>query len=214
MMIKLENVSKTIQSNTVISNISLHLEPGRIYGLCGYNGCGKTMLMRLICGLIIPTEGEVWIHEKKLGVNEDFPERLGVLIENPAFLGGHDGYHNLKYLADINGYITDAEIKDTLQRVGLGDNKKKVKKYSLGMRQRLGIAAAIMEKPEIIILDEPTNALDISGVSMMKEIILAEKERGALIILACHDNSFLREVADQIFYMDNGQIIREETLHE
>lgn len=214
MMIKLENVSKTIQSNTVISNISLHLEPGRIYGLCGYNGCGKTMLMRLICGLIIPTEGEVWINEKKLGVNEDFPERLGVLIENPAFLGGHDGYHNLKYLADINGYITDAEIKDTLQRVGLGDNKKKVKKYSLGMRQRLGIAAAIMEKPEIIILDEPTNALDISGVSMMKEIILAEKERGALIILACHDNSFLREVADQIFYMDNGQIIREETLHE
>lgn len=213
-MIKFENVTKVIQKNTVIRNVTLELHQGHIYGLCGYNGCGKTMLMRLMCGLILPTEGKVLIDDKQLGNDIDFPDRTGVLIENPVFLGGYDGFHNLKFLADLNGYINDDDIRETLDRVGLGDNQKKVKKYSLGMKQRLGIAAAIMEKPEIILLDEPTNALDAAGVEMIEQILLEEKKRGALIVLACHYDQFLRKVSDCIYHIDNGQIIEKELLHE
>lgn len=213
-MIKLENVTKVIQKNTVIRNVSLELHPGHIYGLCGYNGCGKTMLMRLMCGLILPTEGKVLIDDKQLGTDIDFPDRAGVLIENPVFPGGYDGFHNLKFLADLNGYINDDDVKETLERVGLGDNKKKVKKYSLGMKQRLGIASAIMEKPNIILLDEPTNALDAGGVEMVGQILLEEKKRGALIVIACHYDQFLRKVSDCIYHMDNGQVVEKELLHE
>lgn len=213
-MIKLENVTKIIQDNPVIQDISLELKGGNIYGFCGYNGCGKTMLMRLICGLIIPTSGQIWVNEKKVGKDIDFPARTGVLIENPVFLPGFDGYYNLKFLADINAYIDKDAIENTLRRVGLDNNKKKVKKYSLGMKQRLGIAAAIMEKPDIIILDEPTNALDVSGVEMIRQVLMEERERGAIVILACHNDQFLREVSDTIFQMDNGKIMKEETLHE
>ncbi len=211
MIIELKSVTKVLQKAKVIDNISLELCSGKIYGLCGYNGCGKTMLMRLICGLISPTEGEILVDSKKLGDSFDFVPDTGLLIETPAFLKEYNGFQNLSILAGINNKATDEDIRATLEKVGLGDNSKKVRKYSLGMKQRLGIAAAVMEKPSLLILDEPTNALDISGVEMMKKLLKDEKERGALIVLACHDDPFLKEVSDIIYYMDNGKIIREET---
>lgn len=213
MNIKLKNVTKIIGGNTVVNKVNLSMKSGMIYGLCGYNGCGKTMLMRLVSGLIIPTEGEIIIDEKHLGKDMDFPEKMGILIENPAFLGSLSGFENLRLLASIKGHIDENKIKETISRVGLNpDDKKKYRKYSLGMKQRLGIAAAVMESPELIILDEPTNALDSSGVEITKNLIKEEKERGALVIMTCHDNMILEEVCDIVYTIENGSIIKEKIL--
>ena len=199
MNITLNKVTKVIGGNTVTDNVNISMKSGVIYGLRGYNGCGKTMLMRLIAGLIIPTKGVIKYDNKTLGKDMDFPESMGILIENPAFLGGLSGFDNLKLLASIKGTINDETIKKTIRRVGLDpDDKKKYRKYSLGMKQRLGIASAIMESPELIILDEPTNALDSSGVETVKKIIKNEKERGALIIITCHDHTLLEEIIDVV----------------
>lgn len=143
----------------------------------------------------------------------DFPEKMGILIENPAFLGSLSGFENLRLLASIKGHINENKIKETISRVGLNpDDKKKYRKYSLGMKQRLGIAAAVMESPELIILDEPTNALDSSGVEITKNLIKEEKERGALVIMTCHDNMILEEVCDIVYTIENGSIIKEKIL--
>lgn len=215
MTITLKNVTKTIGGNTVADSVNLTLKSGTVYGLCGYNGCGKTMLMRLISGLILPTKGDIFFDEKKLGKDIDFPENMGILIENPAFLGGLSGFDNLKLLASIKGKITDDIIKKTISRVGLDpDDKKKYRKYSLGMKQRLGIASAIMEAPELIILDEPTNALDSSGVEIVKKIIASEKKRGALITVTCHDHAILQEMCDIIYKIEHGKIIDEQVISE
>lgn len=215
MTITLKNVTKIIGGNTVADNVNLTLKSGTVYGLCGYNGCGKTMLMRLISGLILPTKGDIFFDEKKLGKDIDFPENMGILIENPAFLGGLSGFDNLKLLASIKGKITDDIIKKTISRVGLNpDDKKKYRKYSLGMKQRLGIASAIMEAPELIILDEPTNALDSSGVEIVKKIIASEKKRGALITVTCHDHAILQEMCDIIYKIEHGKIIDEQVISE
>lgn len=215
MTITLKNVTKIIGGNTVADSVNLTLKSGTVYGLCGYNGCGKTMLMRLISGLILPTKGDIFFDEKKLGKDIDFPENMGILIENPAFLGGLSGFDNLKLLASIKGKITDDIIKKTISRVGLDpDDKKKYRKYSLGMKQRLGIASAIMEAPELIILDEPTNALDSSGVEIVKKIIASEKKRGALIIVTCHDHAILQEMCDIIYKIEHGKIIDEQVISE
>ena len=215
MTITLKNVTKIIGGNTVADSVNLTLKSGTVYGLCGYNGCGKTMLMRLISGLILPTKGDIFFDEKKLGKDIDFPENMGILIENPAFLGGLSGFDNLKLLASIKGKITDDIIKKTISRVGLNpDDKKKYRKYSLGMKQRLGIASAIMEAPELIILDEPTNALDSSGVEIVKKIIASEKKRGALITVTCHDHAILQEMCDIIFKIEHGKIIDEQVISE
>lgn len=211
MQITVKSVSKTIHGNLVIDNVSLSLESGHVYGLCGYNGCGKTMLMRLIAGLITPTNGTIYIDGKILGKEIDFPTSMGLLIENPAFLGGFSGFDNLKLLSTISGKANEQQIKDALSRVGLiNSDKKAYKKYSLGMKQRLGIAAAIMEKPKLIILDEPTNALDSDGVIQTKNIIQEEKARGALIILTCHDKAVLDDMCDIIYRIENGRIINKE----
>lgn len=215
MTITLKNVTKIIAGNIVADNISLSLKSGVIYGLCGYNGCGKTMLMRLISGLIVPTNGEILFNEKKLGKDLDFPESLGILIENPAFLGWLSGFDNLKLLASIKGKISDDKVKNTIKRVGLDpDDKKKYRKYSLGMKQRLGIASAIMESPDLIILDEPTNALDSSGVELTKKIVAFEKKRGALVILTCHDSAILEELCDVIYTIEHGKIVRKQIFSE
>ncbi|MBE6859439.1 MAG: ATP-binding cassette domain-containing protein [Ruminococcus sp.] len=215
MTITLKNVTKIIGGNTVADSVNLTLKSGTVYGLCGYNGCGKTMLMRLISGLILPTKGDIFFDEKKLGKDIDFPENMGILIENPAFLGGLSGFDNLKLLASIKGKITDDIIKKTISRVGLDpDDKKKYRKYSLGMKQRLGIASAIMEAPELIILDEPTNALDSSGVEIVKKIIASEKKRGALITVTCHDHAILQEMCDIIYKIEHGKIIDEQVISE
>lgn len=205
--IVLDHVGKKIKKSTIIEDINLSFGTAGIYGVKGYNGSGKTMLMRLISGLIYPTHGRVIVNCKVLGKECSFPDRLGVLIENPTFLNSYTGFSNLKMLASINEYINDEEIVESLRNVGLDHlDKRKYRKYSLGMKQRLGIAAAIMEKPDIIILDEPTNALDKDGVNMVRDIIKKEKERGALIILSCHEEAFLREVSDEIYTIENGRI--------
>lgn len=206
-IIECENVTKEIKKQCVINNIDLKLSAGRIIGFKGINGAGKTMLMRLIAGLIRPTTGHITICGKRLGRDITFPESIGILLEAPAFLDAYSGFQNLRMLASIKGKINDETIKKTIQLVGLDpSSKKKYKKYSLGMKQRLGIAAAIMESPDIVILDEPTNSLDSDGVEIVKKIIKQEKERGALVIISCHDINILKNMSDEIYILDKGRI--------
>ena len=205
--IEIKNVTKIIKHNTVIDNVSLTVNSGKITGLKGVNGSGKTMLMRLVSGLILPTSGEIIINGETLGKDITFPRSIGTLIENPAFLDNYSGFQNLKLLASIQGKISDEEIREAIIAVELNpDDKKKFRKYSLGMKQRLGIAAAVMEHPDIIILDEPTNALDSDGVQMVKRILQKEKERGALILISCHDLDVLKELSDVIYLMNVGRL--------
>ncbi|WP_062046892.1 ATP-binding cassette domain-containing protein [Bacillus sp. JCM 19034] len=208
--IKIDNVSKKIKGVTVIHNVSLTLSSGEVIGLRGVNGSGKTMLMRLIAGLILPTEGSIEIDGKQLGKELTFPESIGLLLENPAFLDSYSGLQNLQMLAEIRNDINMTRIQQVLTAVGLSSeaSKKKYKKYSLGMKQRLGIAGAVMEQPDIVILDEPTNSLDTDGVELVKNIVRHEKERGALVVMTCHDTSILDELADKIYYLENGSIVR------
>ena len=206
--ITLERVSKEIKNNMVIQDVSVSFLSGRITGLRGINGSGKTMLMRLIAGLIRPTEGKVFINEKQLWKDISFPESMGLLIENPAFLDHYSGLQNLKLLASVKDVISEDQIRKTIQEVGLNPNdKKKYRKYSLGMKQRLGIAAALMEKPDIILLDEPTNALDSDGIALLRPLLQREKDRGTLILLSCHDFSILEDLSDEIYMMESGRIV-------
>lgn len=208
MNIKISHVSKTIKNNPVIKDISMELQSGAVYGFKGINGSGKTMLMRLISGLIRPTHGEISMNGKILGKDISFPNSIGVFLENPAFLDAYSGFNNLKLLASIKSVASDEDIRNTLLRVGLDpDSNKKYKKYSLGMKQRLGIAAAIMEKPEIVILDEPINSLDEDGVDLVKHIVRNEKERNALVIVSCHDEGILKGMSDEVFLLEQGRLI-------
>ncbi|SDZ68267.1 ABC-2 type transport system ATP-binding protein [Evansella caseinilytica] len=208
--IELEGVYKIVKGVSVIHDISMTITSGQVTGLRGVNGSGKTMLMRLIAGLILPTKGTIKIDGKVLGKDISFPESIGILLENPAFLNRYSGFQNLRMLASIRNNIGDAQINHALHTVGLDaiSSQKKYKKYSLGMKQRLGIAGAIMEQPEIVILDEPTNSLDANGVEQVKHIVRHEKERGAVVILACHDTDILDELADEIHYLENGAVIQ------
>lgn len=209
MIIKIENVSKIIRGNSVIEHISMELASGKVFGFRGINGSGKTMLMRLIAGLIYPTKGQITVDNKILGRDINFQENMGLLIENLAFLDNYSGFANLKLLSSIQDKIDDKQIRRTLERVGLEpDSKKKYKKYSLGMKQKLGIAAAVLEKPELLILDEPANALDEEGVERLKKIVQEEKERGALIILSCHDAYLLEEMSDVIYLLQDGKLLK------
>ena len=208
MNIKISHVSKTIKNNPIIKDISMELQSGAVYGFKGINGSGKTMLMRLISGLIRPSQGEISMNGKILGKDISFPNSIGVFLENPAFLDAYSGFNNLKLLASIKSVASDEDIRNTLLRVGLDPNSdKKYKKYSLGMKQRLGIAAAIMEKPEIVILDEPTNSLDEDGVDLVKHIVRNEKERGALVVVSCHDEEILKGMSDEVFLLEQGRLI-------
>ena len=205
--IEITDLVKDIKGKRIIDHVNLHLESGKITGLKGVNGSGKTMLMRLVCGLITPTSGSIVINGKRLGKDITFPESVGILIENPAFLDAYSGFENLKLLASIKHSVGPEEIHQTIARVGLDpDDKKKYRKYSLGMKQRLGIAAAVMEEPDIIILDEPTNALDSDGVAMLKEILHDQRERGALVLISCHDLPTLQELSDEIYLMESGAL--------
>ena len=206
-VIELKEVVKDIKGKRIIDHVTLHLESGKITGLKGVNGSGKTMLMRLISGLITPTSGSITINGKQLGKDITFPESVGILIENPAFLDTYSGFDNLKMLASIQNRIGEEEIRAILAKVGLDpQDKKKYRKYSLGMKQRLGIAAAVMENPDIIILDEPTNALDSDGVEMLKEILHEHRERGALLLISCHDLATLKELSDEMYLMESGAL--------
>lgn len=207
MKVELKNVSKRQNDVTVLEDISLTLESGTIYGLKGKNGCGKTMLMRMMAGLIYPTSGTVSIDGEILHKDIATPRSIGILIENPAFLPGYTGQRNLELLAGLTGKADRTQIAKTMSRVGLDPNDKRTyRKYSLGMKQRLGIACALMECPDLILLDEPINAIDEKGVPKIWEALQEEKQRGALIVLACHDTEELTSLADQIITIEEGKI--------
>ena len=208
--IKIENYSKNIGKNRVLSDINLILESGIVYGLKGKNGSGKTMLMRAISGLISPTVGKVIINEKVLGRDISFPESIGILIENPSFLSQYSGFDNLKMIASIKNCVEDEKIKMYMSELGLDpDDTKKYRKYSLGMKQKLGIVCAIMENPDIVILDEPINALDEESVEKVKQVITRIKTEDKIIIIACHDKEELFYLADKIIEIEEGKIKRE-----
>lgn len=205
--IVLENVEKKIKGVQILNNIDLSFEPGKIYGLHGRNGSGKTMLLRMIAGLIRPTKGRVLINNKVLHKDIDFPESIGVVIEEPDFWSNYTGVQALKTLADIKKKISIDEIHEAISRVGLEPkDKRTTRKYSLGMIQRLGIAQAIMEKPDILLLDEPTNGLDKSGVVIVEDIIKEEAKRGATVILASHIINDLN-LCHKLIELDNGGVI-------
>ena len=207
MKVELKNVSKRLNDVTVLEDISLTLEAGTIYGLKGKNGCGKTMLMRMMAGVIYPTSGTVSIVGEILHKDIATPRSIGVLIENPAFLPGYTGQRNLELLAGLTGKADRTQIAKTMNRVGLDPSDKRTyRKYSLGMKQRLGIACALMECPDLILLDEPINAIDEKGVPKIWEALQEEKQRGALIVLACHDTEELTSLADQIITIEEGKI--------
>lgn len=215
MYLEIKNVTKIINKNTILDHINLTMDRGKIYGLRGKNGSGKTMLLRAICGLIRLNEGEVIIDGKPLGKQQEFPPSVGALIENPGFIENYSGYRNLMDLAEIQKQIGPDEITNALKIVGLDpQDKKKVKAYSLGMRQKLGIAAAIMEHPDLVILDEPTNALDEESVKKLHQILLKEKERNALVIVASHDIEELNSLCDEVVFVDGGRIKKERKEHE
>lgn len=207
MYLEVSNITKIIDKSTILDSVSLSMDKGKIYGLKGKNGSGKTMIMRAICGLIKLTEGEIYIDGKPLDRKQAFPPSIGVLIENPGFINNYSGTRNLKVLADIKGLIGMEEIEHTMALVGLDPHeKKKVKKYSLGMKQKLGIAAAIMENPDMILLDEPTNALDQESIRNLMDILKEYKKRGKLIILSSHDSEELENLSDEIYIIEDGRI--------
>jgi len=211
MAIEVKGLTKTYGRCNVLTDVTMTATNGSVTGLCGVNGSGKTMLLRAIAGLIRPTSGTIEINGKKLWGDIDFPESIGILIEQPAFLSRYSGFRNLELLAAVKKIIKKEHIHEAMQTVGLDpEEKKKYKKYSLGMKQRLGIAAAIMEQPEILLFDEPTNALDADGIGVFKQIAFEEKKRGAIVVMSCHDKQILRELSDEIYYIESGRVVEHE----
>ena len=203
--IELIHVTKKFGQELVLKEVNLTLEQGRVYGIVGNNGSGKTVLMKCICGFLIPTTGLIQVFGSSIGQDVDFPESLGVIIETPGFLTNLTGRKNLEILAGMRRKIGPAEILQVLEKVGLDPTlKKPVANYSLGMRQRLGIAQAIMEDPKLLILDEPTNGLDKHGVGEIRKLLLELKEEGKTILLASHNEEDIRILCDEVYEMDGG----------
>ena len=214
-VIRVEGVYKRFGTDTVLKDVSRSFERGRIHGIVGNNGSGKTVLMKCICGFLIPTEGEVIVNGKRVGKDVDFPPGLGLIIETPGFLPNITGVKNLEILASLNKKIGLREIAASMRAVSLDPSMNKpVGKYSLGMRQRLGIAQAIMEDPALLILDEPLNGLDKHGVREMRQLIKGLKEQGKTILLASHNQGDIDELCDTVCEMDAGvmTMIREESI--
>ena len=203
--ISVQNVSKTFGDTTVLRQVSREFEEGRVHGIVGNNGSGKTVLMKCICGFLPPTSGRILVRGKQVGRDMDFPDDTGIIIETPGFLPGLTGVKNLELLASLRRRVDREGIRQTIRRVGLDpDSKKPVGKYSLGMRQRLGIAQAIMENPSLLILDEPFNGLDKNGVADMRQVIKGLREQGKTIILASHNQMDIDELCDTVCEMDAG----------
>lgn len=205
--IRVENVTKRFGDVTALDRVNISFEAGKIYGIMGRNGSGKTVLFKTMIGYLKPTEGRVVVGDKEIGKDMDFAENMGIIIENPGFLSRWSGYRNLEYLASIRKLIGKEQIRESMERVGLDpDSRKKVGKYSLGMKQRLGIAQAIMENPDILILDEPMNGLDNQGAEDVRGILLGLKDEGKTIILASHNKEDIERLCDQVYEMDHGRI--------
>ena len=194
-IIEISHVTKKYGAATVLNDVNISFEKGKIHGLIGRNGSGKTMLMKCICGFVPVTQGSITVNGKKIGKDIDVPENLGAIIETPGFLNNYSGYNNLKFLAGINKKIGREQIREAISFVGLDpDSKKHVGRYSLGMRQRLGLAQAIMENSDILLLDEPMNGLDKHGVKEMRELFKSLAQQGKTIIMANHSAEVIRYV--------------------
>ena len=205
--IEIEHVTKKFKEDTVLHDINISMEQGRVYGFSGNNGSGKTVLMKCICGFLPVTAGKIRVQGKVIGTEIDFPESIGVIIETPGFLTNLTGMRNLEILANLQGKISKEEIAYAIRKAGLEPSlRKSVSKYSLGMRQRLGIAQAIMEDPEFLILDEPFNGLDKHGVADIRKLLLELKGQGKTIILASHNSEDIRILCDKVYEMDGGRM--------
>lgn len=208
--VQLKNISKIINGEYILSNVSMDMQSGKIYGIVGKNGSGKSMLFRAVADLIHLDEGTVYLNGKAVEHGLPREVRLGLILENVNLHMDLTAMENLVFLAKINGYISEGQIREALRRVGLDpENKKKVKTYSLGMRQKLIIAQAVMEQPDILLLDEPTNALDAASVQNFYEIIKEEAKRGAVILVASHNQSDIDGLCDEVFYMEDGVLSKQ-----
>lgn len=206
--IKINNLVKVIKKKTILDNISYQFSSGKIYGLYGRNGSGKTMLLRAISGLIFPTEGEIYIDEKQMHKDIGFPPSVGVIIENAGLLPQYDGYTNLKIISKIKHVASDDDIYKAIEQVGLDPKSKaKVKTYSLGMKQKLAIAQAIFEKPELLLLDEPSNALDEESMNGLRKLLMEIRDQGTTIIIASHNKEDIELLSDHKIQMVDGRII-------
>lgn len=209
-IISVNNVNLTLSKNQILKNISVRFEEGKIHGLIGRNGSGKTMLMKCICGFINVTDGEIIVDGKRVGKDVDFPENIGMIIEVPGFIPYYSGYKNLKLIAGLNGKIGRAEIQKSMEQAGLDPKlKRHVRKYSLGMRQRLGLAQAIMENPKILIMDEPFNGLDKDGVKEMREYLLSYKAQGKTILISSHSTEDISVLCDTVHEMEKGVLSKQ-----
>ena len=204
-MIKLEGVTKTFKKAVVVQEVTAEFRQGEITGIVGRNGSGKTVLFKMICGLLQPTAGKITVNGKQIGKDVDFPESIGMIIETPGFLPFQSGYRNLMEIAGINRKISKGEVREAMRQVGLNpDSRKPVGKYSLGMRQRLGIAQAIMENPDVLVLDEPMNGLDETGVEEIRKLFLGLKESGRTLLIASHNKEDIEVLCDKVYRMDGG----------
>ena len=204
-VIELNHVNKYYGNTQILCDITASFEKGKIYGLIGRNGSGKTVLLKCICGIICASSGEIKVNGKVVDGKSNIAVKTGVIIETPGFLKNYSGFQNLKFLANLHKKISDQQIKDAIRLVGLDPNDKKhVGKYSLGMRQRLGIAQAIMEDPDLLLLDEPFNGLDRNGVDSMREVLLQFANSGKTILLASHNAEDIRILCDEVYEIDAG----------
>lgn len=207
-IISFKNYTKSFRDEVVLNKVNLEFKKGGFYGIIGKNGSGKSILFKAICGLLKPTEGYVVVCDKKIGIDVDFPDKVGAMIEKPGFLPSYSGFKNLKYLADIRSLIDDKEIHEVMHLVNLYPlSDKKVKNYSLGMKQRLGIAQAIMEDPDIIILDEPMNGLDREGVLLIRSVLKKLNDSGKTIIISSHNEEDISELCSEVYKIENGEVL-------
>ncbi len=208
-VVEIKHVTKRYGKIEVLKDVSLTCKAGKIYGLIGRNGSGKTVLLKSICGFVPPTSGEVRVQGQQIGKDVDFPTDIGFIIESPGFLARESGLQNLMHLASIRGKASVEDVRQSMYTVGLDPNlRKPVGKYSMGMRQRLGIAQAIMEKPDLLILDEPMNGLDNQGVEHIRSVLLSLKEQRVTIVLASHFKEDISYLCDEVYEMDAGILTR------
>lgn len=212
-VIVIDKLTKSFKGKTVLEDVNMRLQEGRIYGIVGDNGSGKTVLLKLICGFMKPDSGTVTVNGKVIGKDADFPENTGIIIEAPGFLPNYSGMKNLEYLASIRGKIGKDQIESAMKTVGLDPSSKlRVGKYSLGMKQRLGIAQAIMENQQLLILDEPMNALDNDAVEEMRKLFLSFKASGKTMLIVSHNEGDISTLCDEVYEFDGARIKRRENI--